>query len=298
MEETYVTRSQGELTLLHLFFSFLRLGITAFGGPAMIAYIRKMVVIQKQWLDGETFQNGTALCQSIPGATVMQMVAYIGLRIRGVKGAVVSFIGFGLPAFLLMMIFSICYTSMLSLHKVTSALSGLQAIIIAVIANSAITKIDLLAFGGGFTSVPLMYHEVVEIHSWLDRQTFLNGIILGQFSPGPIVITATFVGYLMHGILGAFVATIAIFLPSFLLVIGVSPWFDRLLALPYFSRTINGILCSFIGLLIMVAIRFSFMVHWDSSHILLASAAFGALLLNIDLLWVVVFGSTISVFIF
>ena len=48
----------------------------------------------------------------------------------------------------------------------------------------------------------------------------------------------------------------------------------------------------------MVAIRFSFMVHWDSSHILLASAAFGALLLNIDLLWVVVFGSTISVFIF
>ena len=139
MEETYVTRSQGELTLLHLFFSFLRLGITAFGGPAMIAYIRKMVVIQKQWLDGETFQNGTALCQSIPGATVMQMVAYIGLRIRGVKGAVVSFIGFGLPAFLLMMIFSICYTSMLSLHRVTSAFSGLQAIIIAVIANSAIT---------------------------------------------------------------------------------------------------------------------------------------------------------------
>ena len=127
MEKTHVTKSQVELTLFHLFFSFLRLGITAFGGPAMIAYIRKMVVIQKQWLDGETFQNGVALCQVIPGATVMQTVAYIGLRIRGVKGAVVSFIGFGLPAFLLMMILSICYTSMLSLHRVTSAFSGLQA---------------------------------------------------------------------------------------------------------------------------------------------------------------------------
>ena len=159
------------------------------------------------------------------------------------------------------------------------------------------SKIDLLAFGGGFTSVPLMYHEIVEIHSWLDRQTFLNGIILGQFTPGPIVITATFVGYIMHGLVGAFVATIAIFLPSFLIVIYVAPWFDRLKALPYFSSSINGILCSFIGLLIMVAIRFSFLVHWDFSHILLASAAFGALLLNIDLLWVVVFGTTLSAFI-
>ena len=70
-----------------LFIAFLRMGITAFGGPAMIAYIRKMAVGQKKWLDQESFQDGVALCQTIPGATAMQMAAYVGLKARGVPGA-------------------------------------------------------------------------------------------------------------------------------------------------------------------------------------------------------------------
>ncbi len=74
--------------LRQLFGSFLRMGITAFGGPAMIAYIRKMAVGEKQWLDSESFQDGVALCQTIPGATAMQMAAYVGLKTRGVRGAI------------------------------------------------------------------------------------------------------------------------------------------------------------------------------------------------------------------
>ena len=89
------------------------------------------------------------------------------------------------------------------------------------------SKIDLIAFGGGFASVPLMFHEIVEVRSWMDAPTFLNGIVLGQFTPGPIVITATFVGYLMAGFSGALIATVAIFLPSFLILIGIAPWFHR-----------------------------------------------------------------------
>lgn len=84
-----------------LFTSFLRLGITSFGGPAMIAYIRRMSVEQKRWLDDETFRAGVALCQFIPGASAMQMAAYVGLRARGIAGAAVCYIAFGLPAFLL-----------------------------------------------------------------------------------------------------------------------------------------------------------------------------------------------------
>ena len=64
-------------------------------------------------------------------------------------------------------------------------------------------RIDLFAFGGGFASVPLMYHEIVDVRSWMDGETFMNGIALGQVTPGPIVITATFVGYLLYGIAGA-----------------------------------------------------------------------------------------------
>jgi chromate transporter len=91
-------------SLSELFWSFFRLGLTAFGGPSMVAYIRKMCVEQKGWLDTETFNQGVALCQMIPGATAMQSTAFVGLKTRGVPGAAVCFIGFGLPAFLMMMI--------------------------------------------------------------------------------------------------------------------------------------------------------------------------------------------------
>jgi chromate transporter len=73
-----------------LFGSFLRLGITAFGGPAMIPYVRKIAVERGRWLDGESFQDGVALCQTIPGATAMQTAAFVGLKSRGVRGAAAS----------------------------------------------------------------------------------------------------------------------------------------------------------------------------------------------------------------
>jgi len=160
------------------------------------------------------------------------------------------------------------------------------------------SKIDLIAFGGGFASVPLMFHEIVEARSWMDASTFLNGIVLGQFTPGPIVITATFVGYLVYGLPGAVVATIAIFLPSFLILVATAPWFDRVRSSPWFTRAIGGILCSFVGLLLTVTIRFALNVPWDWAHLVLAIAAFVALFFKLDILWVVIVGATISVFAF
>jgi chromate transporter len=373
-----------------LFASFLRMGVTAFGGPAMIAYIRKRVVGDKKWLDPASFQDGVALCQTIPGATVMQMAAYIGLKLRGVRGAIVAFAGFGLPAFLLMLGLSAAYSRTHELPAVVSILSGLQAVIVSVVANAAVSfgrtslkswrdsiialvaaglfglmvnpvfivalsallgmflnrgpaavrsgaptarikpttrsflifllvfvagfaalfalrqemfqlavimsKIDLLAFGGAFGSVPLMFHEVVEARGWMDAPTLLNGIVLGQFTPGPIVITATFVGYVLYGVPGALVATLSIFTPSFLILVGVAPWFDRLRSSPWFTRAISGILCSFVGLLFTVTLRFAWNVHWDWPHMALAAGAFAALLFKVDLLWVVLAGAVISAF--
>jgi chromate transporter len=155
-------------------------------------------------------------------------------------------------------------------------------------------RIDLFAFGGGFASVPLMYHEVVEVRNWIDSATFLNGIALGQVTPGPIVITATFIGYLLYGPLGGILATISIFLPSFLLVVGIAPYFDRLRSSAYFDRVIQGVLCSFVGLLLTVTIRFALDVHWDIVHIVLSVGALAALLLKIDILWVVLAGILLS----
>jgi chromate transporter len=377
-------------TLLRLFQVFLRLGLTAFGGPAMIAYIRELAVERERWLGKETFADGVALSQTIPGATAMQVAACVGLRTRGVAGALVSYIGFGLPAFFLMLTLSVIYGRAHTLPLVIAAFSGLQALIVAVVANAAITfgrntlhcrqqwgiallaallfgmmvnpvlilllaallgmillqeghpgqtrtdkestlppifrplglllagavsglallallspglarlallmiKIDLFAFGGGFGSVPLMFHEIVEVRAWLDGPTFLDGIALGQFTPGPIVITATFVGYLLHGLIGAGVATVAIFCPSLLLVIGLTPYFDRLRSSSWFNRAITGVLSSFVGLLAAVTIRFALQVHWDWPHLLLATAALAALLKKVDILRVFLAGLAVSV---
>jgi chromate transporter len=64
--------------------SFLRLGVTAFGGPSMVAYIRKLAVEKRRWLDAAVFSDGVALCQMIPGATAMQTAALFGLKVKPV----------------------------------------------------------------------------------------------------------------------------------------------------------------------------------------------------------------------
>ena len=66
-------------TIHELFLSFFRLGLTAFGGPAMVAEIRKMAVGKKEWLSDASFRDGASLCQMVPGATAMQAAAYVGL---------------------------------------------------------------------------------------------------------------------------------------------------------------------------------------------------------------------------
>jgi chromate transporter len=377
-------------TIVQLFLSFLRLGVTAFGGPAMIVHLRKLAVEKNRWLDVESFNAAVALCQTIPGATVMQAAAYVGLRVRGVSGAISSFVGFGLPAFLTMTVLSVLYVRMHDLPVVVSAFVGLQAIIVGIVAHAALSfgktalkewkhtliagpaavlfalhvspilvivlaalaglllrnttqaaprsvamplrnhstkthlllmivivagfflllfllrrdffdlavlmsKIDLFAFGGGFASIPLMLHEIVDVRHWMDTRTFMHGIILGQLTPGPIVITATFVGYILYGIPGGIVATVGVFLPSFLILVGITPYFERLRSSPYFNKAIHGILCSFVGLLISVVGYFSANVHWDAMRLILFTATFIALYLKVDILWVVLVGTAISV---
>jgi chromate transporter len=90
-----MSRSNHNYMIL-LFISFLRLGVASFGGPAMVAYIHRMAVEQKEWLSDESFRAGVALCQALPGATAMQVAAYVGLRTQGVTGAAVTYIGWGI----------------------------------------------------------------------------------------------------------------------------------------------------------------------------------------------------------
>ena len=392
-EGGYHDESAHQVSLWSLFWAFLRLGLTAFGGPAMVAYIRDLAVGKKHWLSQESFADGTALCQSIPGATAMQAAAYAGLRARGIAGALAAFVGFGLPAFVLMVVLSGVYDVTRSVPPVAAAFRGLQVIVVALVANAVVAfgrssmknwrdlllacgaatflilhgspilaivgsaavsavlyvgaslpirpvhnvgepggrrvvrlvllalfaggtvlvvlfvanrqlfnlalvmlKVDLSAFGGGFASVPVMLHQVVDVRKWIDSKTFMDGIALGQVTSGPIVITATFVGYQMAGGLGAVVGTVAVFSPSFLMVLITVPYFDRLQRSLVFRRALRGILASFVGLLLAVTAHFAIAASWTSRAALLALAAFVALRFKIDVLWVVLAGAAIAIF--
>jgi chromate transporter len=380
------------LTIKDLFGAFFRLGLTAFGGPAMVAQIRELSTVRNQWLEENDFKNGVALCQSIPGNTAIQTAAYVGLRLRGISGALAAYIGFGLPAFIFMLLLSFLYVRFNSLPRFISLFNGLQVMVVAIIFNATylfgrdiannyknilialfaagsfwfglspfmviiaaailgmavlkvsaaggagdsetketqwntgqiialaavflicftglyflssrlfnlaavMLKIDLFAFGGGFASLPLMLHEIVNNRGWLDSKTFMDGIALGQITPGPIIITSTFVGYMVYGLPGALAATIAIFTPSFFMVVTVAPFYDRLKNSIYFKKAIDGVFASFVGLLLYVCIKFTIAVPWDIIRIFLCLAALTALLRKINILYIVPIGAVISIFV-
>ena len=155
------------------------------------------------------------------------------------------------------------------------------------------SRIDLFAFGGGFGSLPLMYHEVLARH-WMSSPTFLDGVALGQITPGPIVITATFVGYIVHGIPGALVATIGVFLPSFVIVVAASQYVPRLRHHRRFDAVVSALSAAFVGLLVITTARFATAVPWDARRIVLATTALIALLASVDILWVVVSSAAVA----
>ncbi len=356
----------------------------------MVAYIRRMAVERRGWLAPEEFQDGVALCQVLPGATAMQTAAYVGLRSRGVAGAATSFIGFGLPAFIAMVVLSAVYQRTHTLPAALALFQGLRAVVVALIAEAVLgfgqrilrnwsrlvlatlaaalyglrlnpvlvlilaaglgwlllprpatpnelgesrtqfpstwrtalfigivvmtalallwvtdpqsarlaalmLRVDLFAFGGGFASVPLMYHEVVDVRHWMTAATLADGIALGQMTPGPIVITASFVGHQLRGIPGALAATVGVFLPSFLLVVLVAPLWQRLRRSPQVARFSTALLCSFVGLLLAVGVRLGLSVAWSWPRALLAAGALVALRLKVDVLWVVAIGALVAV---
>jgi chromate transporter len=84
-------------------------------------------------------------------------------------------------------------------------------------------KVGSFIFGGGLVIIPLLEFEVVQNFHWLTREEFINGVAIGQISPGPVVLTAAFIGYKVAGFLGALTATIAIFTPSFIFIMAAAP---------------------------------------------------------------------------
>ena len=383
-----------------LFLRILKLGATAYGGPAMISQIKEAAVKRYGWIKEGEFMRGVALCQLIPGATMVQIVTYVGYRVRGILGALTASVAFVLPAFIALLILSTIYFKYHSLWFIQALFKGLSAIVVAIILNACITfgrsvlkdwkviliaalsflafffqwnfvlifvfaaaaglllrpktpqtkaaaagsapggapfevkkreyliiislaaficlalalsylvdpkimslslnlsKIGALAFGGGFTAIPLIQYEMVDQYQWLGTKEFLDGIALGQVTPGPILITATFVGYKVANLLGAFMATLGVFFPSFFILVLLIPYHDRLRGVEKVRMMEQGILGSFIGMLALVLYNFGRTSLVDVPRILMAVAAFLAIYKKISLPYILLAGGLLSILIY
>jgi chromate transporter len=164
--------------------------------------------------------------------------------------------------------------------------------------NLIFMKVDLMAFGGGFTTIPLIQREVVDRFGWVTTREFIDGIALGQVTPGPIVITATFVGYKAGGVLGALLSTIAVFFPSFVILTTLAPYYDRIKRSRPIQVMVRGVLAAFLGMLLLVAYHFAreALVDWTTWGVM--GLAWLALWRKVDLLLIVGVGAILSMLVF
>jgi chromate transporter len=108
-------------------------------------------------------------------------------------------------------------------------------------------KAGSLTFGSGLVIVPFLEQGLVQQYGWLDERQFLIAVAVGMISPGPVVITATFVGYLVAGFWGSLVSTIGIFLPSFILVLVAAPLLAKYRTNPNVQGFVKGAYAAAIG---------------------------------------------------
>ncbi|HWP84983.1 MAG TPA: chromate efflux transporter, partial [Terriglobia bacterium] len=108
-------------------------------------------------------------------------------------------------------------------------------------------KAGALLFGGGLVIVPLLEQDVVGRLQWLTHQEFFDGLALGQVTPGPVLISAAFIGYKVAGFLGALIATVAIFLPSFVFVLLGALLLERWRQSPRLQTVVQGVNAAAVG---------------------------------------------------
>src|SRR5439155_1595973 len=180
---------------------FLRLGAIGFGGPAaLVGYMRKDLVEERKVVTEQTYNLALALAQIMPGPLAAQTAIAIGYFEHGVAGATLVGLAFILPSFALVIAISWLYVAY-------GGLPAMQALFSA--------------------SDPCLHDGVVKDFGWLTEGQFLDAVAVALITPGPVVITVAFIGYLVAGFAGATVASIGIFLPVYFFTIVPAPWFRR-----------------------------------------------------------------------
>jgi chromate transporter len=347
-------RPAGPASLGSLFLTFLKIGSTAFGGfMALISVVQNYAVERNKLLKHEDMLDGVSLATILPGPIAVNVVAFVGYRVRGGMGALVSAAGVILPAFVLLVGLSFAYFRFGQIPEVgrfflgfipavaaiilvaawnmgKKAIQGLPEALIAVNAAGLLLGIggffvtlaiiaasglagwqlfsgrqnvnaannetstqsstsksigirsrlyciaagvlsgalfmsfnasvagqllltfggmSVLLFGGGYVFIPMIQQVVVDSYGWVTRQEFIDAIALGQVTPGPILISAAFIGYKVAGLAGAAAATVGIFTPPALVMVFCTRFLDRIKRSEGIKAALRGIRPAVIGMI-------------------------------------------------
>jgi chromate transporter len=153
-------------------------------------------------------------------------------------------------------------------------------------------KVGAVLYGSGYVLIAFLEGDLVQRLGWLTQVELLDAVAIGQFTPGPILSTATFVGYLVAGPAGALVATVGIFLPSFVFVSLLGPIVPRLRGSPWTAAFLDAVSASAVGLIaaVTVTLGMAALVDWRAWTITLVAIALG-LIGRVNSAWLVLGGA-------
>lgn len=156
-------------------------------------------------------------------------------------------------------------------------------------------KIGAILYGSGYVLVAFLEGGLVEDYGWLTQAQLLDAIAIGQFTPGPVLSTATFIGYIIEGVPGAVVATVGIFLPSFLFVLILNPLIPKMRESVWLSAFLDAVNVAAVALMIAVTIQLAMgtLTSWPAWVIAGLSAA-AVLLFRINAAWLVLGGAVVG----
>lgn len=153
-------------------------------------------------------------------------------------------------------------------------------------------KVGTLLFGGGFAAIPFIQQEVVALRGWLTAKEFIDGVALGQLTPGPVAITAAFIGYKVLGLPGALIATLGTFVPSFFMLLGAVKLYGRFKDSPWVTGFLSGVLPAVCGMLLSATVFLGRSAITGPADALVALLALVLLVrFRLDAFWLVLGGA-------
>jgi len=346
------------VSLRSLFWIFFKIACTSFGGfMALISIVQNVIVERRRFMSHQDMLDGVSLASILPGPVAVNLVAYVGYKLRGGRGALVSAFAVVLPSFVFILVLSVAYFRwgqvpavsklfMGFLPAVTAiivvaawnmgrkAVAGVREGIIAAAAaavllgiggflstlaiivgagvagwlwfrdqgsvpsadppaakpktarlrvSTALTVLvsapvstlvpmlslepslllklfltfagmSLMLFGGAYVFIPLIQEIVVDGQGWVTQQEFIDAVAMGQITPGPILVSAAFIGLKIAGLAGAVAATLGIYLPSGLLMIVCTHALDRIKHARVIQAALHGIRPAVVGMIFAAAI--------------------------------------------